>query len=285
MRAALLPGRGVVAVAGPDAKAFLQNLVSNDVDRVGPNRAIYAALLTPQGKYLFDFFIVQAGERLLLDCEAARAEALTKRLSMYRLRSKVELSDASAEFDVSAAFGSRAAAELGLPEDAGAAQAQDGGVVFVDPRRAAAGARAILPRGRILPLPEAAPEDYDRWRLSLGLPDGSADLEIEKATLVESGFEALNGVDFSKGCYVGQEVTARMKYRGLAKKRLMAVALEGEAPPGTPILLDGREVGELRSARDGAGLALLRVEQAEEAVRKGVPLTAGDVQLRPISPD
>jgi hypothetical protein len=286
MRAAVLPGRGVVAVAGPDAKAFLQNLVSNDVDRVGPDRAIYAALLTPQGKYLFDFFIVEAGGRLLLDCEAARAEALAKRLSMYRLRSKVEVTDASTEFSVSAAFGDGALATLGLPGEAGAARPHQGGAIFVDPRRAAAGARAILPRDEALPLPRASPEDYDRWRLSLGLPEGSVDLEVDKATLVESGFEALNGVDFAKGCYVGQEVTARMKYRGLAKKHLMAVALEGETPPpGTPILLGDREAGEMRSARDGFGLALLRLEQVEEAARGDRPLTAGASRVRPLASD
>jgi folate-binding protein YgfZ len=282
MRAAALPGRGVVAVAGSDAKAFLQNLVSNDVDRVGPDRSIYAALLTPQGKYLFDFFIAEAGGRLLLDCEAARAEALAKRLSMYRLRSKVELTDASTELAVWAAFGEGALAALDLPQEPGAARAMDGGVAYVDPRRAAAGARAILPRGCTPSLPEAGPDDYDSWRLSQGLPDGSADLEVEKATLVESGFEALNGVDFAKGCYVGQEVTARMKYRGLAKKRLMAVALEGEAPPpGTPILLNGREAGELRSSRDGFGLALLRLEQVEEAARDAVAMMAGAARIIP----
>ena len=282
MRAAVLPSRGVVAISGADAKAFLQNLVSNDVDRVGPERAIYAALLTPQGKFLFDFFIVEADGRLLLDCEASRAEALAKRLSMYRLRSKVEVTDASAELAVAAGFGDGALEALGLPGTAGVARALEGGVVFVDPRRAEAGARAILPRGRSLPLPEAAPEDYDRWRLSWGLPEGSLDLEVDKATLVESGFEALNGVDFAKGCYVGQEVTARMKYRGLAKKRLMAVALEGEAPPpGSPVMLDGREAGELRTARDGFGLALLRLDQVEEAARTGAPLLAERARLTP----
>jgi folate-binding protein YgfZ len=273
MRSARLPGRAVVAVAGPDARAFLQNLVSNDVDRVAPDRAIWAALLTPQGKYLFDFFIAEADGRLLLDCEAARREALLKRLSLYRLRSRVEIADLSAELEA-----------LGLPAEAGAASPRDGGVVYVDPRLAAAGARAMLPPAASLPAPEVAAEDYDLWRLSLGLPDGSADLEVEKATLVESGFEALNGVDFRKGCYVGQEVTARMKHRGLAKKRLMRVAVEGPAPsPGAPVLLDGREAGELRSARGGAGLALLRLEMVEEAARSGRPLMAAEARLRPLA--
>jgi len=282
MRSARLPSRAVVAVSGPDARGFLQNLVSNDVDRVGPNRAIWAALLTPQGKYLFDFFIAEAGGRLLLDCEAARAEALVKRLSLYRLRSKIEIADLSGAFAVSAVFGDGAAEALGLPEEAGAAAARVGGVVYVDPRLAAAGARAMLPPGEAPP-PEATAEEYDIWRLSLGLPDGSADLEVDKATLVESGFEALNGVDFRKGCYVGQEVTARMKHRGLAKKRLMRVAIEGAPPPpGTPILLDGREAGELRSARGGYGLALLRLEQAEAASQRNVTLSAEAARIRPI---
>ena len=283
MPSARLPGRAVVAVSGPDARSFLQNLVSNDVDRVAPDRAIWAALLTPQGKYLFDFFIAEAGGRLLLDCEASRAEALVKRLSLYRLRSRVEIADASAELSVSAVFGAGALEALGLPADAGAAAVRDGGVVYVDPRLAAAGARAMLPPGEALPPPEATAEEYDLWRLSLGLPDGSADLEVDKATLVESGFEALNGVDFRKGCYVGQEVTARMKHRGLAKKRLMRVAIEGAPPPpGTPILMDGREAGELRSTRGGYGLALLRLEQADAASKRNAVLSADAARIRPI---
>jgi len=140
----------------------------------------------------------------------------------------------------------------------------------MDPRLAGAGARAILPAGRVAEVVEAlgfataTPEDYDRMRLALGLPDGSKDLVVEKSILLESNFDALNGVDWDKGCYMGQELTARTRYRGLVKKRLMPVAVTGAAPaPGTPLMRNGKEAGEMRSSRDGLGLALVRLEHAQ----------------------
>src|SRR5918995_340909 len=167
-----------------------------------------------------------------------------------------------------ALLGPEAAARLDLPDRPGAARAVDEGVVLIDPRLADLGARAILPRGRaaqllegmgLEPLPREA---YEQARIALGVPDGSRDLVVERSTLLESGFEELHGVDFKKGCFVGQELTARMKYRGLVRKRLMPVAFEGPAPvPGTPIRLDGKDAGEMRSGQDGHGIALLRLEQ------------------------
>jgi hypothetical protein len=234
--------RGVIAVGGGDARDFLQNLISNDVDKVSENHAIYAALLTPQGKFLFDFFVLSDGRRLLLDCEAARLEALIKRLSLYRLRADVQIEDLSGEHAVFAVFGPGWAAALGLGPESGGAFA--GGQAFVDPRLPEVGARIVAPPEQVmgalndLAIPEAREADYDKCRLELGLPDGSRDLEIDRTILLEANFEELNGVDFQKGCFVGQEVTARTKYRGLIKKRLMRVDLEGPAPaPDTPILL------------------------------------------------
>jgi hypothetical protein len=282
----LLDDRGILAVSGPDRRPFLQGLVSNDVDKVSPNAARYAALLTAQGKYLHDFMMVEAGESILLDAEAARLGDLKRRLSMYRLRAKVSL-DERPDLATAAIFGADIAAILGLPSDPGAARPFGSGVVFVDARLAMLGARAILPRERARAelaeagIAETGFDSYDRLRLSLGIPDGSRDLVLEKSILLESGFDELNGVDWQKGCYIGQELTARTKYRGLVKKRLMPVRMEGPTPPsGAAVTADGREIGEMRSSRDGLGLALLRIEP----VREGKTLAAGEARLVPVRP-
>jgi hypothetical protein len=287
----LLADRGVLALLGGDARSFLQGLISSDVAQIHENRAGYGALLTPQGKFLFDFFITQEADRLLLETEGARVEQLLRRLLLYRLRSKVDVEDASARFAVAAVIGDAVAGLLDLPERPGAARVLDQGLVFIDPRLARLGARALLPRDRArallaeLGLEEVERAAYERLRLALGVPDGSRDLVVEKATLLESGFEELNGVDFAKGCFVGQELTARMKYRGLVRKRLMPVTFSGPPPPpGTIIRLGEREAGEMRSGIDGRGLALLRLEQVEKARAEGAPLMAGTTEIRPRAP-
>ncbi len=237
-----LTGRGVVEVAGEDRLAFLQGLVSNDVALAAPGRAVWAALLTPQGKYVADFFIVAEGEALLLDCERAQAAMLVKSLSRFKLRAKVTLRDLSDEMRVYAAWGAAPAGEIVVP----------------DPRKPEAGWRVISR----LDLPETASEaDYQRHRISLGLPDGSRDMEAEKSVLLEAGFDELGGVSWTKGCYLGQELTARTKYRGLLKRRLVPVRVSGAMPkPGTPVMLGADEVGTMRYGVDGLAMALLRLE-------------------------
>ncbi|NKE45006.1 folate-binding protein YgfZ [Roseomonas frigidaquae] len=260
----LLTGRGVVEVAGPDRVGFLQGLVSNDVAAAGPGRAVWAALLTPQGKWLADFFILAEAERLLLDAEAAQVPLLVQRLSRFRLRAKVTLRDASADFTVLAGWGG--------------AVPPPGTLSAPDPRLPEAGWRALVAQQVAADATEA---DYDLHRLRLGLPDGSRDLEPEKSVLLEGGFDELGGVSWTKGCYMGQELTARTKYRGLLKRRIIPVRVEGGLPPaGTPVLRDGVEVGVMRSARDGHGLALLRLD----AVAPGVTLTADGALLTPFVP-
>ncbi len=282
----MLERRGVVALGGPDVRDYLQGLVSNDVAKVAPDRAIYAALLTPQGKFLHEMFITADDERLLLDCEADRRDDLMRRLKIYRLRAKVTIDDRTADLVVVALIG--AATALGLRPTPGHATAFAGGIAYTDPRLAAIGARAVLPRAGAAEalsaagLAAAPAAEYERRRLGLGLPDGSRDMMVEKATLLESGFEELNGVDWDKGCYMGQELTARTKYRGLVKKRLVPVAIEGPAPePGTPVLRGGKQAGEMRSAGTGLGLALMRLE----ALAEDGPFTAGDARLTPRKPD
>ena len=288
----VLGDRGVLALHGVDARPFLQGLITNDVDRVREDQAAYGALLTPQGKFLFDFFIAQDGDRLLLETERTRLGELQRRLMLYRLRSKVEIEDLSDDLTIAALIGQDVAGLLDLPEQPGACRVLDQGLAFLDPRLVQMGARALLPArqaGTILAklgVPELERAAYERLRLGLGVPDGSRDLVVEKATLLESGFEELNGVDFAKGCFVGQELTARMRYRGLVRKRLLPVTFKGPAPAsGTIVRLGEREAGEMRTAIDGHGLALLRLEQVAKAKEAGVPLIAGETEIVPVAPD
>jgi folate-binding protein YgfZ len=283
---ALLDDRGILAVGGPDRRAFLQGLISNDVDKISPTQARHAALLTAQGKYLHDFMMIELAETILLDAEAARLADLKRRLSIYRLRAKATI-EQRPDLAVAVVFGDNALAALNLPAEPGAARAFARGAAFVDPRLPALGARCILPRDAALSalaatgLVESGFEAYDRLRLSLGIPDGSRDLLLEKSVLLEAGFDELNGVDWNKGCYIGQELTARTKYRGLIKRRLMPVIIDGPAPPtGTIVFAGERDVGEMRSSRDGRGLALLRIDAALGARR----LTAGGTVLVPERP-
>ncbi|MBE9603575.1 folate-binding protein YgfZ [Acetobacteraceae bacterium H6797] len=267
MPIAILPDRGIVEISGEDRFTFLQGLVSQDVTQARPDHLVWAALLTPQGKWLADFFIHArpAHGVLLLETEAGAAPLLVKTLSRFRLRAKVALKDVSAEWTVLVGWKTPA------PLDAAP-----------DPRLPEAGWRAILPPHEAMAMQTATALEYDRHRLSLGLPDGGRDLDAEKSVLLEAGFDELNGIAWTKGCYMGQELTARTKYRGLLKKRLVPVSFEGaDIPPrGTPIMLGEREVGEMRSGQTGLGLALLRLE----ALASGEPMRAGDVALHPHVP-
>jgi folate-binding protein YgfZ len=284
-----LPMRGVLEVTGEDRVAFLQGLVSNDVTKVTGERAIFAALLTAQGRYLFDFFIFALGDALYLETEAARISDLKRRLGIYKLRSKVSLVDASTRFVVAAGFGEGAGDALGLTA-MGTAKPLAGGVAYADPRLAALGLRfAVSREAGFGPLAEAGftaanEAQYDRHRLRLGVPDGSRDLPIEKALLLESGFDELNGIDWQKGCYMGQELTARTKYRALVKKRLLPVEIDGPLPaPGTLVMLGKEDAGEIHSGRDSRALALLRLE-AVEAATPDLPLIAGAARVTPEKP-
>ncbi len=229
----LLPHRSVISVAGADRVEFLQGLISNDTRKVAPGHAVWAALLTPQGRFLNDMFVVDAGQDVFyLETERERAPALARKLKMYTLRSKVVVEDRSAALEVAAVFGDDASRALGL----------ENVVTFADPRLPTLGVRVIAAAGQAATLlaahglSEAPLAAYDALRLPLGVPDGSRDLQVEKALLLENGFDELNGVDWKKGCYMGQELTARTKYRALIKKRLFPVRVEGTLPEaGTPI--------------------------------------------------
>jgi folate-binding protein YgfZ len=256
----LLPERGVIAVEGDDRVGFLQGLVSNDIEAARPGHAVWAALLTAQGKWLADFFVFADADALLLDCEAEQIPMLIQRLSRYRLRMKVTLR-AEPALRVHVAWDGRPDVE---------------GVIAADPRLPDFAWRMLTSAPVV---GNASPEDWDRHRLKAGLPDGSKDLESDRSVLLEAGFDELAGVSWSKGCYMGQELTARTKYRGLIKRRLVPVVAEGALPPpGTPVLQDGVEVGTMRSGRGSIGLATLRLNAL------GMTLQAGETTLVPKIP-
>ena len=232
-----LPNRGLIHIEGEERKSFLQGLVTNDMEKVAPGKITYACLLTPQGKFLHDFFIHEGDGFLLLDCEGgARAQDLYERLNKFRLRAKVKIS-VEDEHRVYAVLG----ADDGLP----------------DPRHEKLGCRNFQK-----PDMEQKPfEEWDRLRISLTIPDGSRDMELERATLLESRIDKLNGIDWQKGCYMGQELTARMHYRGLAKKHIYKVRIDGEAPAPFSDLPNG---GTMLSSCGDLGLAHLKDEKLYE---------------------
>ncbi|MDH3667226.1 MAG: folate-binding protein [Paracoccaceae bacterium] len=258
--------RSVLRMMGTDARAVLQNVVTNDVDEVRPGQAVYAALLTPQGKFLFDFMLIAAaGGAILIDVASDRAEALAQRLKMYCLRRDARLEGASG-FGVGLILGA-ASPGPGMIED----------IVVIDPRDPALGWRVYSedPAAALaaLGIEPADRADYDALRVAHMVPETGIELVPDETYILEAGFAALNGVDFRKGCYVGQEVTARMHHKTELKKRLVRVRVEGTAPPGTPITAQGRPAGTLFTQADGQALAHLRLDRA-----KG-PLEAGDARV------
>lgn len=256
MAIAHLDNRALLYLHGTDARSFLQGLISNDVNLCTSNQAVYAALLTPQGKFLHDLFIYQAADGLLIDAENARLEDLQARLLRYKLRAKISL-DIVPDQGVYAIWQETTP----LPQTA-----------VADPRLAALGYRVIASN-----LPTTASfKDYDRHRIQLGVADGSRELQIEKSTLQEGNFDLLNGISFNKGCYMGQELTARIHYRGLVKKRLLPISFTSSAPPTNTTILQGEKmIGEVRSSLENHALGLI---ECSVATVENVKITANGME-------
>lgn len=266
---AVLLERSVVAVAGEDARVFLQGLVTCDMNKVAPGAPAFGALLSPQGKILFDFIVVEHAGRFLLDAPRALGADLLKRLGFYKLRAKVSLADLSS--------GEDGLCVVALP---GAhAPAPASAIVYPDPRAAALGERAILP-ARDAAFARDAAAAYERVRIAAGVPLGGADFPYGDVFPHDVNMDLLNGVDFAKGCYVGQEVVSRMHHRGLVRRRVTPVAVEGAAAPATPILAGAAAIGALGATLGGEGLALVRLDRLQDALDSGAPLQAGAATVR-----
>jgi folate-binding protein YgfZ len=281
MKAALLPDRGVVKIAGEGAGNFLHGLVTVDVLSLKPGTARFCALLTPQGKIIADFFVAIAptadGGAFFLDVARARIGTLIERLNIYKLRAKVLIEDLSEILGVVAAWDGSNATNYGLS--------------YVDPRLPALGLRAFIPPQRSA---EMAAElgavlvdasDYEAHRIALGVPQGGVDFSYGDAFPHETDMDQLSGIDFAKGCYVGQEVVSRMEHRGTARTRAVPVRYDGAAPPaGTAVSAGGQPMGTMGSAADGRGMALLRLDRVGDALSRGDTLTAGGLPIRVVKP-
>jgi folate-binding protein YgfZ len=282
MQAALLPDRGVVKVVGEAARAWLGNIVTTDIGRVAPGAPRFAALLAPQGKIMVDFIVAEAaaaeGGGFFLDCPLALAPELMQSLNRYRLRAKVVVEDISDVLGVMAVWGGTPAGPFA--------------VTYPDPRLPALGVRCMLAPQRAADaaaafgatLSDAAA--YDAHRIALGIPQGGVDFMYGDAFPHEADMDQLGGVDFDKGCYIGQEVVSRVEHRGTARSRVVPIAYDDfAAEPGTPVMADGKQVGMLGSTAQGRGLALLRLDRAADALAAGVPLEAGNIPIRLVKPD
>jgi hypothetical protein len=272
---ALLDDRGVVAVTGDDAGKLLQGIITNDMDLLAKQPAIHAALLTPQGKILFEFIVARAPGGYLLDVARAQVGDLIKRLTLYKLRAKVDIRDAGADYRVIALWGDPLQGQKEV----------SGTIAFTDPRLPALG-RRIIAEARFADDvmsatggAEATFAGYDAHRIALGIPELGKDYASGSTFAHEANLDALKSVSFSKGCFVGQEVASRMEHRGTARTR--AVIVEGAAPlaPASNITAGEAQIGTVGSTADTRALAFVRLDRAEEADRKGQQITAGGIPL------
>src|ERR1700733_8436572 len=255
MEAAFLDDRAVIAISGPEARPFLQGLVTNDIGGgLAPGSGLYTALLSPQGKILFDFLVTEGEGALLLDVARESSEGLLRNLKMYRLRARIEI-EARPQLGVYLNL-------KGHPDNRPATYA-DRAISFADPRLAALGIRSIGAHAE-MPVNLAGPHQYHETRLELGVPE-AGDFGFEKIFALDAGLEELNGVSFTKGCYIGQELTSRMKHRATARKRILTVSADGTLPaPGAAIRRGDTEIGELVSNHGMRGFALVRLDRLEE---------------------
>jgi hypothetical protein len=273
MKLAALPERGAVDVRGKDAAKLLQGLITNDIEalKAAPH-ALYAALLTPQGKMLFDFIIVRYREGYLLDVARSRALDVVKRLMMYKLRADVTITDVSDQWTIAAAWGSTHAPDLAAP----------GSMTVQDPRLAALGFRMYFPASRAGSINASASEtEYHAHRIACGVPEGGKDYDFSDTFPHEAMLDQLHGISFGKGCYVGQEIVSRMEHRGTARKRTVPVVADAPLPArGEEIRAGDAVIGRMGSSAGPRGLALIRLDRVAEFEQKSVPLTAEGIALR-----
>jgi folate-binding protein YgfZ len=293
MKAALLPDRGVVKIAGDGARNFLHGLVTADIVKLAPGTARFTALLTPQGKIIADFIVVEApaadGGGFFLDIPRALAATLVEKLNLYKLRAKVLIEDLSQHLGVLAAWDGNPPP---YPPPQAGKVGKGVGVSYADPRLPALGLRAMIaPHLAAAAAAELGAalldaRDYEAHRIALGVPRGGLDFSYGDAFPHETDMDQLGGVDFEKGCYVGQEVVSRIEHRGTARTRAVPVRYEGAAPQaGIAVMAGTHQVGVMGSASGGRGVALLRLDRIADAISRGEELIAGGVPIRLVKPD
>ncbi len=268
-----MTARGVIMVSGADAKKFLQDIVTNDVTRAVDGNAVHAGLLTPQGKILFDFFLLDVGDYFLLECARDNVVDFIKRLTFYKLRAAVELEDISGTHKVWAAWN-------GTPDTPNEA------ITYTDPRLDLMGLRIIAPASLDLTAncDVASEEDYHQLRIAMGVPEADKDYPLGNTFPHEADYDQLAGVDFKKGCYVGQEVVSRMQHRGTARKRIVPVRGHAPLTEGAKVSGGDASIGQMGSVTGDMGLAMVRLDRADKAIKDGHPLLAGDVEIDLVQP-
>lgn len=282
MKSAFLPDRGVIKVAGEDARNFLNGLITTDVDKLKPGLGRFGALLTPQGKIIVDFLVTEApaghGGGFLIDCPKALADGLATKLKFYKLRAKVSVENLSDDLGVLAAWNGQPAAHPDLS--------------FADPRHGELGTRILTPENLKQKLSDLIGAElvdaaaYEAHRIALGVPRGGLDFMYSDAFPHETNMDRLAGVDFDKGCYVGQEVVSRMQHRGTARTRSVKVLLDDLSPElGVSVLAGDKPVGTMGSSAQGKGIALVRIDRVADALDAGQPLTAGGLAVRLAEPE
>src|ERR1700733_13215898 len=287
MKAALLPDRDVIKVAGDGARSFLHGLVTADILELTPGTARFCALLTPQGKIIADFIVTEApaqdGGGFFLDVHRALCAALVVKLNIYKLRAKVIVEDLSAVLGVLAAWDGSGTTRGGTTGF---------GLSYADPRLPAPGLRVMLPphlaaaAAAELGATLVETAQYEAHRIALGVPQGGLDFSYGDAFPHETDMDQLGGVDFAKGCYVGQEVVSRMEHRGTARTRAVPVRYDGAAPAaGTSVTAGERQIGTFGSSADGRAVALLRLDRVSDAMAQGESLAAGGVAIHLVKPD
>ncbi len=269
--------RAVLAITGEERSHFLQGIITQDIHLLRDGRGLFAALLSPQGKILHDFFLLQHGDSILLDCDASHKDALIKRLTMYKLRAKVTISDASDQWRV--AYRTRAThAAVGHVTDKRTC------LVMTDPRAAELGERLYLTAEADEAKNTVSVEEYHLHRMKLGVPDGARDVVDDVA--LDAGYDALGAVSFTKGCFVGQEVTARMHYKNIARRGFYVLESESGTVPatGSPVKAGGIAIGTVRGSIGGLGLAMLKFEETEAALESGTTLVVDNLDVSAHAP-
>ena len=269
-----LADRGVVRVTGSDAEALLEGLLTNSLNRLANQPAIHTGLLSPQGKILFDFFLIKAADGYLIDVDRNMADDLIKRLTFYRLRADVQFENISETMAVAAMWPAPPSTPGGI-------------IAYPDPRHADLGVRLALPSARLgeIPAEQTSMDAYHVHRISIGVPEAGLDYALADTFPHEALYDQLHSIDFKKGCFIGQEVVSRMQHRGTARKRAIRVAGNGALVSGNSVEAGEATIGTLGSASDASAIAMLRLDRAAEATTKGVTIKAGGIAISLDPPD
>ena len=271
-------------ISGKERNSFLQGLLTNDINKCTENMAIYSVFLSPQGKFLSDFFIVNLGNAYLFETRRPFVKDLLDKFNFYKLRADIKIIEKNEYVSLAIHESTNIFSELKLP---GYLEKNNEGLIFVDPRTVNLGLNAYIRKEIVdkfclrYSLQEDSSNNYDKKRIENIIPDSLQDLEINKSVLLENNFDSINAINWDKGCYVGQEITARMKYRSLIKKSLIKISIiEGIVKPKDDVVIDNKKVGKISSINNKIGLAMLRIDEAKNASSNNMVLKTNKGKIK-----